>query len=291
MKKININKMFIISIICAMILLVFSSNIIATSMVEFDDEMADEQANEELKQQEKEDQENAGKSSNNFLSELSVEGYKISPTFDKQTINYSIDGEITAKKINIQAKTDDDRATVTGTGEVELQTGENNFRISVKAENGTERAYFIKVIKKIDNEELKLSSLKIKAVDKDGEKQDVDLNIDFSSDIFAYSCEVSYTITKIEVEAVANKTNSKITIEDNPEELKEGPNTIRIKVTDDDGNETIYKVQVNKQYSLMANGTIDKESDNKNIVIGIIAVVLLVMVILLFTKKSRKRKH
>ena len=47
MKKININKMFIISIICAMILLVFSSNIIATSMVEFDDEMADEQANEE----------------------------------------------------------------------------------------------------------------------------------------------------------------------------------------------------------------------------------------------------
>ena len=101
MKKININKMFIISIICAMILLVFSSNIIATSMVEFDDEMADEQANEELKQQEKEDQENAGKSSNNFLSELSVEGYKISPTFDKQTINYSIDGEITAKKINI----------------------------------------------------------------------------------------------------------------------------------------------------------------------------------------------
>lgn len=93
------------------------------------------------------------------------------------------------------------------------------------------------------------------------------------------------------MEAVANKTNSKITIEDNPEELKEGPNTIRIKVTDDDGNETIYKVQVNKQYSLMANGTIDKESDNKNIVIGIIAVVLLVMVILLFTKKSRKRKH
>ena len=253
--------------------------------------MADEQANEELKQQEKEDQENAGKSSNNFLSELSVEGYKISPTFDKQTINYSIDGEITAKKINIQAKTDDDRATVTGTGEVELQTGENNFRISVKAENGTERAYFIKVIKKIDNEELKLSSLKIKAVDKDGEKQYVDLNIDFSSDIFAYSCEVSYTITKIEVEAVANKTNSKITIEDNPEELKEGQNTIKIKLTDDNENETIYKVQVNKQYSLMANGAIDNETGSKNIVIGIIAIVLLIMVILLFTKKSKKRKH
>ena len=186
MKKININKMFIISIICAMILLVFSSNTIATSMVEFDDEMADEQANEELRKQEQEDQENAGKSSNNFLSELSVEGYKISPAFDKQTINYSIDGEITAKKVNIQAKTDDDRATVTGIGEVELQTGENNFRISVKAENGTERAYFIKIIKKIDDEELKLSSLKIKAVDKNGEKQDVDLNIDFSSDVFAY---------------------------------------------------------------------------------------------------------
>ena len=260
-------------------------------MVEFDDEMADEQANEELRKQEQEDQENAGKSSNNFLSELSVEGYKISPAFDKQTINYSIDGEITAKKVNIQAKTDDDRATVTGIGEVELQTGENNFRISVKAENGTERAYFIKIIKKIDDEELKLSSLKIKAVDKNGEKQDVDLNIDFSSDVFAYSCEVSYTITKIEVEAVANKTNSKITIEDNPEELKEGQNTIKIKLTDDNENETIYKVQVNKQYSLMANGAIDNETGSKNIVIGIIAIVLLIMVILLFTKKSKKRKH
>ena len=274
MKKININKMFIISIICAMILLVFSSNTIATSMVEFDDEMADEQANEELRQQEQEDQENAGKSSNNFLSELSVEGYKISPAFDKQTIDYSIDGEITAKKVNIQAKTDDGRATVTGIGEVELQTGENNLRI-----------------KKIDDEELKLSSLKIKAVDKNGEKQDVDLNIDFSSDVFAYSCEVSYTITKIEVEAVANKTNSKITIEDNPEELKEGQNTIKIKLTDDNENETIYKVQVNKQYSLMDNGAIDNETGSKNIVIGIIAIVLLIMVILLFTKKSKKRKH
>lgn len=260
-------------------------------MVEFDDEMADEQANEELRQQEQEDQENAGKSSNNFLSELSVEGYKISPAFDKQTIDYSIDGEITAKKVNIQAKTDDGRATVTGIGEVELQTGENNFRISVKAENGTERAYFIKIIKKIDDEELKLSSLKIKAVDKNGEKQDVDLNIDFSSDVFAYSCEVSYTITKIEVEAVANKTNSKITIEDNPEELKEGQNTIKIKLTDDNENETIYKVQVNKQYSLMDNGAIDNETGSKNIVIGIIAIVLLIMVILLFTKKSKKRKH
>ena len=119
----------------------------------------------------------------------------------------------------------------------------------------------------------------------------VDLNIDFSSDVFAYSCEVSYTITKIEVEAVANKTNSKITIEDNPEELKEGQNTIKIKLTDDNENETIYKVQVNKQYSLMANGAIDNETGSKNIVIGIIAIVLLIMVILLFTKKSKKRKH
>lgn len=118
MRNILKNKLIIITIIYLLILFIFSNNVLAISMVEYDDETADKQANEDLRQQEIEDKENLGKSSNNFLSELSVEGYELTPKFDKQIINYSIKKEVTKKTISINAKADDERATILGDGEI-----------------------------------------------------------------------------------------------------------------------------------------------------------------------------
>ena len=125
----------------------------ASIFAEFGDEEADSQAKNELIQQQEEDQKNAGKSSNNYLSTLSVEGYILSPEFDRQTINYEIKGEITNNTIKVNATSDDSRATVSGIGEIELQEGENNLRIDVVAENGTTRTYFIKVNGEKSNED------------------------------------------------------------------------------------------------------------------------------------------
>lgn len=112
---------------------------------EYDDEKAEEESQKMQEEQENQLNEVAGKSSNNYLESLKVEGYEISPQFDKQTLEYTINEEIKEDKINIQATADDEKAKVDGAGEITLNNGENECRIDVTAESGTVRTYLIKV--------------------------------------------------------------------------------------------------------------------------------------------------
>lgn len=157
MKKISYKIIFILITMLLILCINFvqCTNSSYASFAEFDDETADKQANEELKEQEEENKNNIGKSSNNYLSELSVEGYTITPAFDKQTINYAINEEIENGTLKINAVVDDPKATVSGNNEVKLEAGENNLRITVKAENGVERTYFIKATCKLSAEDSK----------------------------------------------------------------------------------------------------------------------------------------
>ena len=112
---------------------------------DYSDAEADSQAKNQMKEQEEKIKENATKSNNNYLSALSVDGYSISPSFESQTLNYEISEQINSDEININATTADSKAKVSGTGKIQLQSGENNFKIDVIAENGDVRAYYIKV--------------------------------------------------------------------------------------------------------------------------------------------------
>lgn len=85
------------------------------------------------------------KSNNNYLSSLSVEGYELSPEFDKQTLEYTLNKKIKESEINIKAIADDSKATVTGTGNIKINKNQNKFRIDVTAESGTVRTYIIKI--------------------------------------------------------------------------------------------------------------------------------------------------
>lgn len=98
-------------------------------------------------------------SKNNYLKSLSIDGYEIS--FDKETLEYSIEVENGVEKVNIKATTEDSSASVSGTGEKEVTEGNNKLEVKVTAENGNERTYVINVkVKeldpinvKVDNEE------------------------------------------------------------------------------------------------------------------------------------------
>ncbi len=85
------------------------------------------------------------KSNNNYLSSLSVEGYELSPEFDKQTLEYTLNKEVKESEINIKAIADDSKATVTGTGNIKINKNQNEYRIDVAAESGTVRTYIIKI--------------------------------------------------------------------------------------------------------------------------------------------------
>ena len=67
---------------------------------------------------------------------------KLTPKFDKQTINYTIDAKV-GDIVNIEATAEDSRAEVLGTGKVKIIDDKEPIEITVKAENGIERTYFI----------------------------------------------------------------------------------------------------------------------------------------------------
>lgn len=282
-----INKIVAILLIVVFIEIIEIPNKIYAGFADFDDETADAQGRNDLLEQQEQDAQNAGKSSNNYLTELSVKGYELTPTFDKQTVNYSIEEEIDENSLEINAVADDERATVSGTGNVSLQTGENNLRIEVEAENGVKRTYFIKCNKKIEDEELTLSAITLLAVSTDGSTQEIFLNKEISDDVFEYSCDVYSDVNKIQIETTSEKSDANITITGN-ENLKEGQNTITIALKDDSGKETIYKIQVNKQYSKKSETKTEK--NNSNIVPIIMAVLLIVIILIVFSKAKKNKK-
>lgn len=82
-------------------------------------------------------------SGDNYLSSLAVDGYMISPEFQKDTTEYKLTVDESVEKITIQAKASHEKASVTGTGEINLSSGENTIEVKVTAENGNEKVYKI----------------------------------------------------------------------------------------------------------------------------------------------------
>lgn len=134
------------------------------SFADFDDNQAaqetkkleEQQKQEEEKKKEQEQKTGRQLSANNYLSDLLVEGYKITPEFNKEITEYSLQEIVESDKIKINAKAEDSNAKIEGSGQIKLEEYENNLRIDVTAENGTVRTYFITVkknseAKNIDN--------------------------------------------------------------------------------------------------------------------------------------------
>lgn len=86
-------------------------------------------------------------SSNNNLTSLSVSNASLVPAFDSSITEYKcyIVGDISKVKIN--AVRADDKATVTGDGEINISAGTTNAIVKVKAEDGSEKEYKIAIIK------------------------------------------------------------------------------------------------------------------------------------------------
>lgn len=114
-------------------------------MADLTDDKAQIIKNEEVKNQQQIDKQSIGKSSNNFLKSLSIKGYTLTPEFNKQVINYHIEGEINDSQIEIIAEADDSRAKVIGSGVINLEPGENQIKVDCEAENGDMKSYFITI--------------------------------------------------------------------------------------------------------------------------------------------------
>ena len=209
---------------------------------------------------------------NTNLKTLTIEGVELTPAFNANVTEYSI--QLTNYKENelkILAEAEDNKSTVKIEGNTNLKLGENVITITVTAEDGTKKIYTITVTKE-DKEVLGLKSLVIK---------DVELK-DFSTDKFEYEIEFE-ALEKLEIEAIPNMEGATVEILGN-ENLVDGENTITIIVTSADGERTAtYQIKANRL--IQSKQQENRELNIKSLLIcGVIALVVLVIIILLIIK-------
>lgn len=90
-------------------------------------------------------------SPNNILDSLTVNGYNLTPTFNRFTQSYDLIVPNHVSSIGVSAAAIDSNATISGTGNIPLNVGNNTINIVVRAKNGDTRTYTINVVRSGDN--------------------------------------------------------------------------------------------------------------------------------------------
>ena len=237
------------------------------------------------------------KSSNNYLSGITLGTGTLSPEFYRETYEYTVEFDDTVDlhdltEIEINATTENDKATVSGTGTIQLQEGENNITLTVTAENGSARDYVIKINKPaaIEQSTLRLKTLVVNGITTEGTYQTI--QIDFDPETFEYDLTVPNNISSISVNPTTE--NEDIVIETTGgETLNEGNNRIIIILTnpDDETMKTTYTLNIERQAAIVEN-TQDNSKEQMGIIIigSVIGIVVLVIVIVAIVK-HRKRMN
>lgn len=115
LEKLSIIMPILILISCNICInVVYADPNSSKGFADYTDEQAAEETNKLVEEQKKEESP-VGKSTNNFLESLEIEGYEITPDFDKQTLEYTIKGKVKEDEITIKAKADDEKAKIEGT--------------------------------------------------------------------------------------------------------------------------------------------------------------------------------
>ncbi len=86
-------------------------------------------------------------SANNKLGSLGVEGFSITPTFSRDTERYDLIVAPSVSYVSVYANALDPKASINGTGSVQLTDGTTDITVQVTAQNGTVRNYTIHVVR------------------------------------------------------------------------------------------------------------------------------------------------
>lgn len=174
-------------------------------------------------------------SSNNNLSSLSVSNGNIN--FNKNNTNYSVSVDSNVSSITISATSEDSGASISGTGNKNLNYGNNKFDIIVTAPSGAKKTYTINVNRKdIRSGNNKLSSLSVNGGT---------LNPKFNSNTESYSISVPYSISSLTINAKAEDAKAKVTISNN-NLVAEETTAVKVIVTAENGSTKTYTINATR---------------------------------------------
>ena len=170
------------------------------------------------------------------LDSITVSEGILTPAFNKNTLNYTVNVDNDVTSIEILATATDSNATVTGTGTKQLNTGDNTVTIKVTSESGSENTYTINVVR------AKSSNNNLTDIKVDGNSIE-----NFSSNTLKYNLpKVSYNKTSINVEAILSDSKASVTGVGNVS-LNTGDNKIEIVVTAEDGTAKTYELNFERE--------------------------------------------
>ena len=237
--------------------------------------------------------------SNNFLKSLSVEGYTITPEFNKYTLTYYLVIPSDVTSINVLAEAENENATTKITGNTKLSSKENTIKIVVTAQNRTTKTYNIIATKQEDNG-LKLNELTIEEAT--FSEPLTDMNFNYTAEL-----KSDKDLTDLKITAVPSMESAEVEIIGSTG-LEAGENLVTI-VLRSGNTVTTYQITVNvtvektvitevKNNAIM--GTFNKvkdavteffKDDNRTLAVLVaVALVLLIIVIILVVKIQKKNK-
>lgn len=207
------------------------------------------------------------KSNNTNLSELKIsEGILV---FDKEQTEYKVTVSYDIESIELEVKTEHDKATYEIDTPKELVVGENKITIKVKAEDNSEKEYVIIVIRK-NEEEVISNNSKLKKLNVSG------YVIDFNSNVYEYNLKIKNE-KSLNIYYVQDDDSSNVSIKGNNN--LQDKSVIEIVVVAEDGSQTVYKINI--------------EKNNNNllliILLGSLLIIVLIIIIILTLKKKNKK--
>ncbi|MBQ2891643.1 MAG: cadherin-like beta sandwich domain-containing protein [Bacilli bacterium] len=223
------------------------------------------------------------KSSDNYLKSLIINSsHEIIPKFDKDISNYEINVPYEVEKLDLSYVTNNGKANVEVTGNENFKAGEvNTVQITVTAEDGTKRVYTLNVTRTTSNSDNNLKELIVK----DGE-----LSPKFDPDILEYSIKVDGDTTELDITAIAENSESKVEIIGN-KNLKEGHNTVLVKVSDKNGFIKYYTIDVEKAVKeTKVLGLSPLQFGISAGILGFLILLILILFILLIILLKRRKK-
>lgn len=166
-------------------------------------------------------------SSDNNLASLEVAGLTLSPEFNKNTTSYTVEAESDVTSVTVNAKANDSKAKVSGTGEIEVHEGANTINVVVEAENGSTKTYTIVVnVKEKDPINVKVNKDNLSVVRKTDELKDLIKDYYVETTVKINDEEVpAYKIEALDITLVA---------------LKDEKGNIKFYIYDD-GDYTLYQ--------------------------------------------------
>ena len=221
--------------------------------------------------------------SNNYLSSLKTTVGQVD--FYKEKTNYSLSVSNDITEVTITATAASQKSTVTGAGTKNLVEGENSFIIKVTAENQSIKEYKIIIIREKVETVTTNNNLKKLTI--------TDHNIDFNPDTKEYTIKTEKSTLDIIVEL----ENSEATYEViGNEDLHDG-SIIQIIVTDKEGNNNIYRINIDKPNDVLESEETSKDEQKEPttnyvpIIMISIFIILLVITIILFIRWKKYRKE